>query len=159
MTGDQRSENAARIVSSFEAEDGYPTDGWLDQFLSIGRMGFSMTDAAKFLARDLLPISRGIACLSVTISEGVSDYGDPQYKIEYHTGGWSGAEALIGAMLNQFWIHHFHTKWQSGGHFYFEVPKDLCEESPAMITAADQASASSPEPFSPEPTSSEQGGR
>ena len=28
-----------------------------------------------------------------------------------------------------------------------------------MITAADQASASSPEPFSPEPSSSEQGGR
>jgi hypothetical protein len=44
-------------------------------------------------------------------------------RVEYITGGWSGAEDhLIGAMLNQFWIKHYHSLWKRRGYFVFEVP-------------------------------------
>ena len=45
-------------------------------------------------------------------------------KLELHTGGWSGNEDIIAAILNNFYLTHFHmqyVKWLVGGHYYFEI--------------------------------------
>ena len=43
-------------------------------------------------------------------------------KLELHTGGWSGNESIIGALMHNFlfWSMFF-EKHITGGHFYFEI--------------------------------------
>lgn len=45
-------------------------------------------------------------------------------KLELHTGGWSGNEDIIGAILSNISLTHFemiYTMWRAGGHYYFEI--------------------------------------
>jgi len=42
-------------------------------------------------------------------------------KLELHTGGWSGNEEVVQAILANFMLRHtlgYHT-WHRGGHYYF----------------------------------------
>lgn len=122
-------ENYRALIASYEADEGYPDDGWIAQFRSLDRFALKIEDAAQFLVRDLPPIAKTISSLLVRIEDGKDEVIEDATvkRIEYHTGGWSGAEDLIGAMLGQFWIGHFHTRWERGGHFYFEVPDKIFE--------------------------------
>ena len=109
-----------RELPQFDCEDGYPVDAAID---ALRNHEFSPGSAARFLVIDLPSIAEQISCMSVRISDATAEFGRGQVKaIEYHTGGWSGAEELINTMLSHFWIRHLHTKWERGGHFYFEVP-------------------------------------
>lgn len=112
------------IVGSFEADEGYPAETWVDAFNSLHITAFTPQEAADFLVNRLLEIKESISCMSVN----VTDSGECSKLIEYHTGGWSGAEDLIEAMLGQFWVRHYHTRWERGGHFYFEVPDGMIAE-------------------------------
>ncbi len=107
----------ARVAEWFECEEGYPTDASIER---LAGANFDMHDADAFLRNDLPAIAEGIACLSVSSQPGEGWRG-PVLALEFHTGGWSGAEDLIDAMLKNFWINHLHTKWERGGHFYFEL--------------------------------------
>ena len=45
-------------------------------------------------------------------------------KFELHTGGWSGNETTIEAILSNIYLTHFtmsYVKWYAGGHYYFEI--------------------------------------
>ena len=45
-------------------------------------------------------------------------------KLELHTGGWSGNEDIIEAIISNIYLTHFsmmYIKWYAGGHFYFEI--------------------------------------
>lgn len=111
------------IVGSFEAEEGYPAEPWIDAFNALHITAFNPQEAADFLVNRLPELKKSISCMSVEIAEGKDRWTNaPLTLVEYHTGGWSGAEDLIEAMLGQFWIRHYHTTWHRGGHFYFEVP-------------------------------------
>jgi len=46
------------------------------------------------------------------------------WKMECHTGGWSGNEDIIRALQEQdmFWLLYW-VKSERGGHYWFEVPK------------------------------------
>jgi hypothetical protein len=46
------------------------------------------------------------------------------YKVYFSTGGWSGNEAVINAMMKWPFINLFHTKWTRGGHYEFIVSLD-----------------------------------
>jgi len=50
-------------------------------------------------------------------------------KFELHTGGWSGNEDIVDALMGTiFWM----LCWESsrrGGHFYFEIPKFITEKA------------------------------
>ena len=117
------SEMYQRLIDSYDAEEGYPAEAWIDSFESMPVTAFGPTQAEDFLVRQLPRIAETISCMQVTVSDARDDYrGAPLKRIEYITGGWSGAEDLIHAMLGQFWIKHFHTLWKRGGYFVFEVP-------------------------------------
>lgn len=46
----------------------------------------------------------------------------PVLFLEMHTIGWSGNEDIINALLsNQMFSLMWYTKWERGGHYYFEV--------------------------------------
>jgi len=107
------------LIKSIGSEDGYLADAWLD---CLRAFDFKARDAARFLA--WLPnIKPHLACVQIDLQHGETDLGEPAKLLEFHTGGWSGAEDLIGAMPGHFWIAYFHTKWSRGGHFTFEIPQ------------------------------------
>ncbi len=100
-----------------ESEEGYLTDEWLD---ALRTHKFDWTTAALFLVHDLPSLTNHISsCLAGVKKARLAK------RVEFHTGGWSGAEELIDTALSHFWVHHYHNKWQRGGHFYFEVPNRI----------------------------------
>jgi hypothetical protein len=45
-------------------------------------------------------------------------------KLELHTGGWSGNEEIIEAILSNVYLTQFqmrYVEWHTGGHYYFEI--------------------------------------
>lgn len=45
-------------------------------------------------------------------------------KLELHTGGWSGNEDTIQAILSNHWLTYNtmkYVQWRTGGHYYFEI--------------------------------------
>jgi hypothetical protein len=59
-----------------------------------------------------------------TIKKGRTCFGHPCMKVEMHTGGWSGHEEMIDTLMKTP-FHYLQTKWEVGGHFYFEIPIKL----------------------------------
>lgn len=111
------------LVEAYEADEGYPDEAWIERFNKLPRTAIAPTEAADFLVKRLPLIANTISCMQVRIEDGKDEFSDkPLKRIEYITGGWSGAEDLIEAMLGQFWISHYHTLWKRGGYFVFEVP-------------------------------------
>ena len=39
-----------------------------------------------------------------------------------HTGGWSGNESIIGALMETIWWHLYWQKSTRGGHYWFKLP-------------------------------------
>lgn len=104
-------------------EDGYPTQDSLNLWGSLGRFTINYPEARKVLIEDFLMWCDQIPCSSYRIEDALNKWTKkPLKRIYFSTGGWSGAEDLIEALLNQFWIKHYHTVWKRGGHFEFEVP-------------------------------------
>lgn len=49
-------------------------------------------------------------------------HNKPVIKLELHTGGWSGNEDIINALLkNQMFKMLWYYQWNRGGHFIFEI--------------------------------------
>ena len=98
-------------------DNGYPTDEWL-AFLKT------------YQPDHTLPI---LSFVNVVLSDGwyYPDWGFDLHrkykgktKFELHTGGWSGNEDIIRAILSNIHLTHFAMKyyqWRSGGHYYFEI--------------------------------------
>jgi hypothetical protein len=118
------SETLFNLISGVESSDCYLTDAWLDRFRAFGVLP---QDGAQFLA--WLPnIKPYLACCTINRNHGETDLGSSAEFIEFHTGGWSGAEELIAVMLEHFWIRYFHTKWTRDGHFCFIIPTQFLQE-------------------------------
>lgn len=114
------------LVSSYESEEGYPAESWIEKFDTLDFTAVTPKQAADFLVNRLPAIAKTISCMRVIISDAKDEYAErPLKRIEYITGGWSGAEDLIHSMLRQFWIKHYHTLWKRGGYFVFDVPASL----------------------------------
>jgi len=115
------------LIQSLDSKDGYLADAWLDRLRAFD---FKVGDSARFLA--WLPnIKPHLACVRIDLLRGETDLGEPARLLEFHTGGWPGAEDLITAMLGHFWIAYFHTKWCRGGHYTFEIPQTHLNPIPA----------------------------
>lgn len=114
-------------VVTVECEEGYPTDEGL---AALRSHAFDPREAAQFLVHDFPAICAGISCCSVRVEDGKTITGAKAHRIAFSTGGWSGAEDLIGTMLSHFWIKHHHSKWQRGGHYEFEVPAGFLDMEP-----------------------------
>ena len=65
----------------------------------------------------------------VKVKQGIEDD-----ELELHTGGWSGNEEIIQALerSKSKFFFFFHTKWERGGHYYFEVKLDLWDMNPSV---------------------------
>jgi len=53
----------------------------------------------------------------------------PQYKfITMSTGGWSGNESIIRAMMKNLHLNCHEESWYRGGHYVFKFPLDKWEK-------------------------------
>lgn len=96
--------------------DGYPTPEWL-KYIS------DYTDK-------VMPIMQFVQCVLID-GWHFSEWGFRLHrtrngirKLELHTGGWSGNEETIMAILGNIYLTHFkmqYVKWTRGGHYYFEI--------------------------------------
>lgn len=119
-------EPANRQASALPApegdEDGYLTDEWLD---ALGAADFDFAEAADFLVNVLPAACEQMSCCGVKVNDGASVSGAPVKLVEFWTGGWSGAEELIGVALQKITVKMWQVQWRRGGHYWFEVPARL----------------------------------
>jgi hypothetical protein len=118
------------LIESYDSEEGYPSKEWIEKFHALPPGSIKPDEADDFLINQLPGIAKTISCMQVIISDAKDDYSDrPLKRVEYITGGWSGAEDLIEVMLSQFWINHRHSLWKRGGYYVFEVPAPALAET------------------------------
>lgn len=101
--------------------NGYPTEEWL-QFIR----GYQPDDSMPLLkfVSEILPKGWYMADWGFVLHR---KYRGKQ-KLELQTGGWSGNEEVISAILSNIWLTHFkmqYVMWKAGGHYYFEI---LCDK-------------------------------
>ena len=64
------------------------------------------------------------------------------FKIECHTGGWSGNECIIQALEKNKWVWAFFwEKSVRGGHFYFEIDKSYFKKEKGDLPSQPASSA------------------
>jgi hypothetical protein len=102
-----------------EWAEGYPT-AEDDDFVAWDALPLDFKQAARFVLREL-PKAAENCCASCTVTEAADFMGDPVTRIEFSTGGWSGAESLLGFISSRFDTRHFMESWRRGGHYVFEI--------------------------------------
>lgn len=107
------------VLDVIECEEGYPTE---QSMLAFRAMVINRTEAARFLTEAFPGICGQLSACSCAVESATDFLGRPIKRVTFSTGGWLGAEDLISAMLEHFWIKQLHTAWRRGGHFEFEVP-------------------------------------
>lgn len=108
-----------------EWDDCYPTDRSIKKarrFFRANELDFKQ--AAAFLLREL-PKCAENCCASCRVDDGTDDFGHSVKRIQFSTGGWSGAEELVGVIEERFDMRHYWVSWHRGGHYVFEVPPEL----------------------------------
>lgn len=111
------------IWPEVEWDEGYPT-AEDDDFAAWNRFPYNFRQAAKFLLREL-PKASEFCCASCGVVDALDDLfgAKPVKRIEFSTGGWSGAESLIAFIEKRFDTQHFMLSWKRGGHYVFEIPE------------------------------------
>lgn len=108
-----------------EWDDCYPTDESIEAAMDFfEKATLDFMEAAKFLVRELPKCARN-CCASCEMSDTKDNFGAQVKRIEFSTGGWSGAEELVGLVESRFDLRNFWKSWHRGGHYVFEVPVDL----------------------------------
>ncbi len=100
--------------------DGYPTEESLEQLSKV----LSDTDHKKAidafyaaLEENFYPDFCGHAKVEVR--------GETIDVFEYHTGGWSGNESIIGVLKKSPFFSFLLQRYDSGGHYYFKPPFEI----------------------------------
>ena len=110
----------AELLAEAEPDgDGYLTDAFLD-LLRDQEIAFG--DVPRLLVDGLPMLVSMMSCCNVEVADGATSLGAPAKVVTFHTGGWSGAEELIGILLGKPAVQMFHSAWRRGGHFTFEIP-------------------------------------
>lgn len=91
---------------------GYPTEEWID---FIGKY---TPDESLPLLKFLELLSEGWAMTGFVLHRKYKG----KRKLELHTGGWSGNEEIISAILANVELTQMrYVMWKTGGHHYFEI--------------------------------------
>lgn len=103
-----------------EWDGGYPV-AEDDDFQTWRDLPFNFHKAAQFLLIEL-PIAAENCCASCDVEDAADLFGKPVKLINFSTGGWSGAESLIGLIERRIDTSRFMLSWRRGGHYVFEIP-------------------------------------
>jgi len=98
-------------------EDGYPTAAWLKLLRTYSPSVMPL----KTLVMGYLPDGWHFGDWGYSLKR---PYGGVRI-LKLHTGGWSGNEQVINAILQNPYLTTFlmrYVKWETGGHYTFEIP-------------------------------------
>jgi hypothetical protein len=102
--------------TDLEIEDGYPNDARVDEIGCV-----SIRDARRWL-REVMPDAiNSLPCGHAEVEPFVDDYGKPSVRITVVTGGWSGVESTIDAVLEHVIMRQCLRETKRGGLYVFEV--------------------------------------
>lgn len=73
-----------------------------------------------------------------TVKYGRNSLNRGVKRVQMHTWGWSGNEEIMGLVDKSWFSFLFHTKWERGGHFTYEVGLDLWEHNLDNIGSIDR---------------------
>lgn len=101
-----------------EVDDGYPND---DRVAEIAMVSIRRAD--EWL-RDVLPSAiLSLPCGHAEVEDAVERWSDrPVKRISISTGGWSGCESIIYAVLEHPVMRRRLVTEHRGGHYVFVVP-------------------------------------
>lgn len=101
--------------------DGYPTEESLKALGMVGDTVGDIAEAARYLRQELAKCADNCCAGYEELPHG-NILEHPTIRLHFSTGGWSGAEDMLAALLGKFWIAHLQIQWNRGGHYIFEVP-------------------------------------
>lgn len=96
-------------------EDGYPTEEFLKFLREYTYDVMPILDVLQIIKENWMYPDWGFK---------LGNKRKGEYKLELHTGGWSGNEDTMEAILSNVYFRHFrmyYYKWLTGGHYYFKV--------------------------------------
>lgn len=98
--------------------DGYPTEA------SLNRLRRALADGdVKKAARAFYGALRENRYGNCG-PERVEVRGETMDVWGYHTGGWSGNEAIIQVLSGSIFWNMFLERYDRGGHYYFDLPPE-----------------------------------
>lgn len=105
---------------TLDAEGGYPSEQRVEEITMI-----AWVDARRWLHDEFPRLWKSLnACGYIEVEETTDIMDKPALRIYVATGGWSGCEEVIEAMLGHFWIRHYLRETRSGGGYTFIVPHE-----------------------------------
>lgn len=117
---------------AIEYEDCYPIDEDFVAFGNVSSPPLNMKAAGEWLLREL-PRAAEHMCCSCRVRKAKSITGNPVLLVEFSTGGWSGAESIIGLINRRIDLRHHMLSWRRGGHYIFEVPAPIAIRTTSEI--------------------------
>ena len=97
--------------------NGYPTEEWLEFIRNY--IPDNSLPLLKFVS-EILPYGWYMADWGFVLHRKYKG----KIKLELHTGGWSGNEEVISAILSNKWLTHFKMQYvmrKAGGQYYCEI--------------------------------------
>ncbi len=109
------------MIPDIEWEDGYPTEESVSAVENkIETAPSECWEDMERWIRDTLRNCAANCCAFYEEEEGTSRLGHSVIKCYFSTGGWSGAEEVIGIIENDVFLSRFMEQWNRGGHYIFE---------------------------------------
>src|SRR5690606_11853039 len=101
--------------------DGYPSERALRKIRALRKA--TPGDLKRFMLEDFVDLGRELPYARCEAFERQDEYTSPVLRIEFATGGWSGCEDFIEAVLSVPLIRLcYYAEWKRGGLHVFEVP-------------------------------------
>lgn len=127
------------MIDSLEVDgDGYPSEAALEEIRRLREA--TPQQLQEFMLYSFVPLAEEIRMGTVRAWWRTDElFGCERLRIEFTTGGWSGCEDFIDAVLSVPMIRMcYYYMWRRGGYFAFEVPPlpEKKEEPPDELTAS-----------------------
>jgi hypothetical protein len=103
-------------------DDGYPDEAVLEQIRTADTIG----TGARWMVETFPRLAETLPCSTCEVEDVQNIIGRPAKRIHFSTGGWSGCESFVEAVLGNVMLRvmYFYA-WRRGGHHMFEVSVEL----------------------------------
>lgn len=105
--------------TTLDVEDGYPSEERVEEIRMVAAV-----DARRWLHDEFPFLWGSLPCGSVEVREAKDIVDRPARRIRVATGGWSGCEDVIYAVLGHFMMATYCKERHSGGAYVFVVPHE-----------------------------------
>lgn len=107
-------------IESLEIDrDGYPDEAVLERIAAIRT---DVVEAHRFMREDFPRLCEELAAGYATSRRETVDGVD---TLRFSTGGWSGCEDFMNAVLAARGCRAYFVEWRRGGGYTFEIPGAL----------------------------------